>query len=63
MTQALQMGRYRGTHVTPIPCHQNPHDSMIRGWPTTAPTNFAHKKEQQDWPGRSASRLTPSGAD
>ncbi len=45
MTQALQMSRYRGTHVTAIPRHQNPHDPMILSRPTAAPTNFAHKKD------------------
>jgi hypothetical protein len=47
MTQALQMSRYRGTHVTAIPRDQNPHDPMIRSRPTAAPTNFAHKKKEQ----------------
>ena len=46
VAQALQMSRYRGTHVTAIPRDQNPHDPMIGGRSTAAPTDFAHKKEQ-----------------
>jgi hypothetical protein len=41
VAQALQMSRYRGTHVTSIPRDQNPHDPMIGGRPTAAPTDFA----------------------
>jgi hypothetical protein len=58
VTQALQMSRYRGTHVTAIPRDQNPHDPMIPNRPTVtaAPTNFAHKKEQQQRAGRGVRR-------
>jgi len=45
MTQVLQMSRYRGTHVTPTPRDQNPHDSMIRNQPTAAPTKESQAGE------------------
>ena len=48
MTQALQMSRYRGTHVTAIPRDQNPHDTMIRSRPTAAPANFAQEGATAD---------------
>lgn len=46
MTQVLEMSRYRGTNVTPIPRDQNPHDPMIGDGPTAAPAHFTDKKER-----------------
>jgi hypothetical protein len=44
VTQALQMSRYRGTHVTAVPRDQNPHDPMIGRRPAATPTDFADKQ-------------------
>jgi hypothetical protein len=41
MTQALQMSRHRGAHVTSVPRDQNPHNPMICSRPAAAPTNAA----------------------
>jgi hypothetical protein len=40
MTQALEVSRYRGTHVTAMPRDQNPHDPMIGRRPAATPTDF-----------------------
>jgi hypothetical protein len=44
VAQALQMSRYRGTHVTAVPRDQNPHDPMIGRRPAATPADFADKK-------------------
>jgi hypothetical protein len=42
MTEALQVSRYWGTHVTAMPRNQNPHDPMIGRRPAGTPTDLAN---------------------